>query len=202
MSTTQSNLFDAVAQVYAQALLDMADEANQTAEVAQELEELGRLLEDQPEVFGLLSNRVVSVQERAKSIESIFQGNVGDLMYRFLQVVNQKSRFEALPSIVRAYDRLLDERNGVIEADAYVAAAMDPDQAQATSDRISQALGRNVVLRQHVDPQLIGGLKIRVGDRPDRWVGRHAAAADAGPARGRRRRISTNPTHRRGTLKR
>ena len=54
--------------------------------------------------------------------------------------------------------------NGVVEAQAHVAQPLSNELARQISDRVSALVNRNVILRQVVDPKLIGGLKIRVGD--------------------------------------
>jgi len=159
------NHADSVGRVYAEALLEMAETAGQLSEIGDELKQLDELLEAHPELSDLLSNRIISTREREASIDAIFKGRVSDLMYHFLLVVNNKNRFDTLPSIVRAFTLISDERSGVIEADAFVAREMSQEQVVAVCDRVSQAVGRNVVLHQHIDPKLIGGLKIRVGDR-------------------------------------
>ena len=80
-------------------------------------------------------------------------------------VVNQKDRLGSLPGIVRAFANLVDERQGVVEVDAYVANRLDEGQASAIADRLGASMGRKVALKQHVDEELIGGLKLRIGDK-------------------------------------
>jgi len=154
-----------VERVYAGALLDMAKQADQLDEVADELEQLGQLLEAQPDLLRLMSSQVLSSQARRRSLEAIFQGRVCDLTYRFLQVVNQKGRLDVLPGIIRAYAKLLDEHQGVVEADVFVAERLSESDAQSVSAAIGKRVGKDVVLHQYIEPGLIGGLKIRVGDQ-------------------------------------
>ncbi|MEE9212865.1 MAG: ATP synthase F1 subunit delta [Phycisphaeraceae bacterium] len=150
---------------YAQAMLDLAVQANQLDPIADELEQIGQMWSVEPDLDRLLSSQVLSAGQRAGVIENLFKGRVTDVVYRFLMVVNQKGRLGHLPGIIRAFSKLLDERQGVIEVDAYVARRLDGPRATQAADRIGAALGRRVVLHQYVDPQLIGGLKLRVGDR-------------------------------------
>lgn len=153
-----------VERVYAGALLDMAKQAGQLDEVADELEQLGQLLDTETDLLRLLSSRVLSTQARKSSIEAIFKGRVSDLVYQFLQVVNEKGRLDVLPGIVRAYAQLLDEHQGVVEADVFVAQRLSESDAQSISAAISRRVGKDVVLHQYVEPGLIGGIQVRVGD--------------------------------------
>lgn len=154
-----------VERVYAAALLDMAGQAGQLDETTDEMEQLGQLLDAQRDLLRLLSSRVLSAQARGGSIEAIFQGRVSDLVYRFLQVVNEKGRLDILPGIVRAYAQLLDEHRGIVEADVFVAQRLSDQDAHLVSEAVGRMVGKNVVLHQYVEPGLIGGLKVRVGDQ-------------------------------------
>ena len=67
--------------------------------------------------------------------------------------------------IFKSFGRIVDERNGIVEVDLYVAAALEPEALDALGQKIGVAISRNVILNQKVDENLIGGLKLRVGDR-------------------------------------
>ena len=164
-SKNQLKAVGSVERVYAGALLDMAKQAGQLDEVADELKQLGQLLEAQPDLLRLMSSQVLSSQARSRSVEAIFQGRVSDLVYRFLQVVNEKGRLDVLPGIIQAYVKLLDEHQGVMEADVFVAQRLSESDVQSVSTAIGKMVGKNIVLHQYLEPGLIGGLKIRVGDQ-------------------------------------
>lgn len=151
--------------MYAAALLELAEEAGGLDDVALEMAELGDLIAKQPDLGRLMSSRVLSASERASSIERIFKGKVSDVVYRFLQVVNSKGRLEELPAIVEAFSKLVDRKRGIIEVEAQVAVALDGAEAKRVTDELGAALGGTVVLHQVVDPAVIGGMKLRIGDK-------------------------------------
>jgi F-type H+-transporting ATPase subunit delta len=155
----------AVQQVYARALIELAQESGTIDEVADEVQQVRTLLSQEPDLDALLSSRVLSISERAQSIDTIFKGCVSDLVLRFLQVVNAKNRIDVLGGILRSFEQHLDELRGIVEVDAFVAHRLPDDSAAQVSKHIGDALGKTVVLHQYVDPNLIGGLKIRVGDQ-------------------------------------
>ena len=165
MTQNHDDMVQSLEQVYARALLEAAQEAGTIDEVADEMQQLAHLLTQQPRLVRLLSTRMLSVEQRARSIENLFKGRVGDLVYRFLQVANAKHRLDRIQGIVRAVAQLVDERRGIVRVDAYVADRMDAAAAERVAQRLGEVIGGRVVLRQHEDPQLIGGLKLRVGDR-------------------------------------
>ncbi|MFA9478980.1 ATP synthase F1 subunit delta [Phycisphaerales bacterium AB-hyl4] len=161
-TTTKTNAVD---RAYAQALFEMGEAQSALDALAGEVDELGTLITDQPDLGRLLSSRTLAEAERSAMIERLFNGNVSDLLYRFLQVVNRKGRLNALPGIVQAFSDLIAEKRGIVEVDAFVAARMDDAQAADVAATIGKHLNKEIVLHQYVDESLIGGIKLRVGDK-------------------------------------
>jgi F-type H+-transporting ATPase subunit delta len=155
-----------VENVYALALIELAEAQNALTDIADEAADLRQLLADQPQLVGLLSSPAISVTQRAAGITRIFQGKCSDLLHQFLQTVNRKGRLAQLPAILAAVARLVQERRGLVEADAYVAQPLSDADLARVSARLGAALGgKHVVLRQHHDGGLIGGMRLRVGDQ-------------------------------------
>lgn len=156
---------DAVGRVYAQSLIELAQDAGEVDAIAEEVAGLLPLVEPGGELYLLVTNPAISTDERSKIVSRVFEGKVSDLLYRFLQVVASKGRLGSLQTILGGYLMLVTEARGLINVDAYVATAMDADTAARVAEQIGNSLGKQVTLRQHVDESLIGGLKIKVGDK-------------------------------------
>ena len=154
-----------LSKTYARSLFELAQEAGALDEVASQLMQLRELAAAEPDLGRLLGNRLLSVEERAEIIDLLFKDQLHDVLYRFLQVVNRKSRLDELPGIIAAFDELMDQHAGRIEVDAYVATELGDEQRATVAERVGKALGKTVELREHVQKSLIGGLKLRVGDR-------------------------------------
>ncbi len=164
MARNQSNLLSALERVYGQALLAAAEKAHALDSVAQEVRDLMGLIEAKPQLLGLIESRSLRLAERQAILERVFKGRVSELMYRFLQVLAQRQRFGEFPNIARAFLVLLDEKHGVVKADAWVAAALDEATLQRIAAELGRKLQRTVTLEQHVDQAMIGGMKLRIGD--------------------------------------
>lgn len=165
VSTDAEQRTDSVSRVYAQALLELAQADGQADALAEEAGELLSLMADRPELDELLSSRVLNLTQRSSLIEQIFKGNVSDVLYRFLQVVNRKDRLGSLAGILSAYRELAVQARGEIDVDVYVAQALSDEAGRGVAESIGQVVDKRVHLHQHVDAELIGGLKVRVGDR-------------------------------------
>ena len=164
-SSSGNHQLSAVERTYAQVLLELADEAGVLDEIADESQQLEELIRTDIDLRRLLESKVLAVAERSGVLENIFHGRIHDLLYRFIQVVNQKDRLDELGRVMLAFAKLLDEKRGLIEVDAYVASRLDEGLAQQVASRIGQAFDSTAIVHQYVDPSLIGGLKIRVADR-------------------------------------
>jgi len=156
---------DSVSRVYAQALLELAQAQDQADALAEEAGGLLELLAREPDLDVLLSSRALNSSQRSAVVEQLFKGKVSDVLYRFLQVVNRKDRLGALPGILSAYRVLVSEARGELDVDVFVAESLSDEAGRGVAASIGGAMGKQVQLRQHVDPELIGGLKVRVGDR-------------------------------------
>lgn len=156
-----------VDRVYARALFEMAlaHGEQRLDEVADEMDQLAELMRQDPGLRRLLTSHSLSVADRAASLERVFQGRVSDVLYRFLQVLNRKQRIASLAGIAEALAALVHEHRGLVEVDAFVANRLEEKQARQLADRLGQIMNKQVVLHQYVDESLIGGLKLRVGDR-------------------------------------
>ena len=165
MASQNTGATESVERVYAQALYELVEAQGQIDDIRQELAQLGQLLGQSSQLASVIDSRVLRSESLRGIIERTFKGNVSDLFYRFLQVLNEKGRLSILPGVIRSFDELVEEKQGVVQVEAHVAMALDEAQSQQVAAGIGKVIGRNVVLRQHVDPSLIGGLKIRLGDR-------------------------------------
>jgi F-type H+-transporting ATPase subunit delta len=163
---------DSVSRVYAQALLELAQadgaggtSGGQAEAIAEEAGVLLELLGAEPQLTVLLTSRALNASQRRSVVERLFQGRVSDVLYRFLQVVNRKGRLGALAGILDTYRGLVAEARGELGVDVFVSEALSGDASRGVAESIGNAMDKRVLLRQHVDPDLIGGLKVRVGDR-------------------------------------
>jgi F-type H+-transporting ATPase subunit delta len=157
--------FSPLALTYAQALLALANDRRLAEDVGRELEGLGSILEAEPVFREYLADPGISMSERGEALQRIFRGRVSELVYNFLGVMNSHGRLRVLDQVLTAYAELLDEQLGNVEVEVTTAQKLNTDEVEQVRQKVSQAIGKNAVLHQHVDDGIIGGLVIRVGDR-------------------------------------
>ena len=159
---------DALANVYARSLFELATDAGGTdklMEVADELEQICELAREDKKINLFLSSPVVDVKARGKALSAIFTNRITDLTLRFLLVLNNKGRLNRLESIETAFDQLVQEAFGRIEVDVITPVAIDAELIATIKEKISTVLGKEPILHPYVDESLLGGIKLRIGDQ-------------------------------------
>lgn len=159
---------DAVAFSYARALFQLADGAGGRAkleEIADELEQILELVRSDRRFREFIVSPILDRQRRGDALRHILNGRVTDLLLRFLLVLNQKNRLGHIEPIARAFDAMLQESFGRVEVDVITAAPVDDAQAESIRELVQRALGQEPVLHRSVDPSMLGGIKLRIGDQ-------------------------------------
>ena len=155
-----------IAERYATALYDMADEAKQLDAVADDLRGLKSLLEDSDDLRRLVRSPLIDRQVQTAAMTAVLEkAGVGDLTRRFVGVVGQNRRLFAMGAMIDAFLAVLARRRG--EETAYVssAAALSDAQLERLAETLRKAVGSKVRIETAVDPTLIGGLVVRVESR-------------------------------------
>ncbi len=169
MATTTHT--DEIASVYAKSLLEVCD-ATPAGGVAlaegclEELRALCDLIAADKRFAEFLKTPVVGQSARLATLDTIIKGRVSDLVYRFIMVVASHGRANRLADVTVAFDSLLQERLGRVEVDMITVDGNASAEVIATvKERVKQAFAKDAVLHQYADPNMIGGVKLRIGDQ-------------------------------------
>lgn len=151
--------------VYAKALLGAADEAGQTDVV---LDEFGSLIHDvieqREDLRHAIAGSILSEEECINVLDKAFGGKMTPVLLTFLKVVTQHERQDCLREIYDAAVKLNNERLGLVEVTATTATDLPQELSDSLTASLKAKLGREVVLKSKVDPSVIGGLVLHVGD--------------------------------------
>ncbi|HEY1189256.1 MAG TPA: ATP synthase F1 subunit delta [Gemmata sp.] len=160
--TTKSRL----ARVYAQALIAAAREVSPAAaaELADELTAFVDAVSADPTVAAALVSPVVGKKARAAALEAALAGNASRSLHGLLIVLQQNNRLGLLRNIAAAYRSLIAEAAGRVPVKVTAAVAITDDQREALTANLKALLKQDPVLDVRVDPDLLGGLVVQVGD--------------------------------------
>jgi F-type H+-transporting ATPase subunit delta len=153
-----------IASVYSKAMLDLAEQQGEADSLLEELEGLVEYLGRNPELEQFLASPLVEDEDRGKVLEKAFRGKTSDLLLDSLQVVNRKGRLSLLRAIVEGYLAEHRKLRGMVEARVRTAVPLSEALRTRVRESVARHTGRQPILLEKVDPALIGGIIIEVGD--------------------------------------
>lgn len=154
-----------LANVYAEALLGVAENAGQTTAILEQFDSLvADVLDRYPQLERMLASGMVSAEEKSQLLDRVLGAQAEPIFLRFLKVVSRHGRLGLVRVIHRQAHVLYRQRLGQVEVEVTTAAPLD----EAAAERIRAAVRRLVagepVLARRVRPELLGGMVVRVGD--------------------------------------
>jgi F-type H+-transporting ATPase subunit delta len=155
----------AVAGVYARSLLELAADRAEGEAMELELADLAALLEANPELASYLSSPLVDDEARAATLERAFRGRASELVVNTLQVMNGKGRLRLVPALAEALRLENEHRRGEVDVEVTTAVALSDEVRRRIAVSASRYSGRTARLVEKVDPSLLGGLVLKIGDR-------------------------------------
>lgn len=153
-------MIDAAA--YGKALFELAEESGEAARVSEELELVREALRANREYVTLLDTPAVPTAEKLNLLQESF-GAAQPMLRNFLCLLCEKRSVYALPACADAYRAAFDEAHNILRADAITALPMREAQQTALREKLERITGKTVLLSNHVDPALLGGVRLRYG---------------------------------------
>jgi F-type H+-transporting ATPase subunit delta len=155
---------DSTARRYAEAAFQVATRDGTLADWRSELEVAAELAGDE-RALEVLANPAIPGERRATALEDMLGDRVSRPVQNLAQLMLRRGRIDDLPRVAAEFRRLDDARQGLTHATATSATELTPDEVRALTDRLEKSTGGRIALDVQVDPSLLGGLIVRVGDR-------------------------------------
>lgn len=151
---------------YASALFDLASEQGFVTAVESDLDKLGQALNESADLSALIRNPKVSREDTAKAMDAV-AGVLGlsALTRNFIGVLAGNRRLSALPEIVRAFASIAAAQRGEVTAEVTSAHPLSDDQIVQLAQKLKAREGKEVKVKTSVDPEILGGLVVRIGSR-------------------------------------
>lgn len=153
-----------VARRYASALYQEADHNGVVDDVDEDVELLRTSLDDNRELSRFFESPVIPNDKKEAVIQSLLSDKVAALTLNFLRLLVRKDREAMVAAILEQYHDLRDEQRGIVDVHARVAKSLSEDDREALTDTLETKTGKSVRLHVHEEPDLIGGIIIRIGD--------------------------------------
>lgn len=153
-----------LADVYASALLETAEERGEFESVAAELADLIAYMDRDSEFAQFMTADTVDDEPRRESLEKLFRGRMADLVLNMLQVLNNRRRMGLLRAVARCVQLRVEARHHQREVTVRTAAPLTAALREQVRRVVGEHIGREALLIEQVDPELIGGLVLQIGD--------------------------------------
>jgi F-type H+-transporting ATPase subunit delta len=152
-----------IAAVYARSLFEAALDAGQTDQVREDLGQFADALDGNRELQIFFFSPYFSTEEKKDGLHKAVKG-AEPIFLNFLELLVENHRMPAIFRTRRGYDQLWEEHNRLLPVEVTSAVELDEETVRSIGDRIAEQTGRRVELSSHVQPDILGGIVVQVGN--------------------------------------
>jgi F-type H+-transporting ATPase subunit delta len=151
---------------YNKSLLHLAIEQGVLEEVHSDMRLINRVSKENPLFTMMLENPVISHQKKLSVLKAIFGKKVSKLTMSLFEVISRKNREDILPEIASAFHEQYNEYKGIAEATVITQYPIDSNERKDFEATVKKTTGaKSVELTEIVDPDVIGGFLLKIGDK-------------------------------------
>lgn len=162
MTNTKNTL---IAERYAEALVSIANTGELSFEkILNELDSIKQTLVLSSDLSAVLVNPIISIENKKEILTSVFQNEISTIMLNFLKVLIDRNRFDVLDDILVVFKASIDKINNVKRIEVTSAVAMSDESSEKLKTKLETKLKASVILESQINPEIIAGLVIKIGD--------------------------------------
>jgi ATP synthase F1 delta subunit len=152
-----------LAQVYARALFEVAREHGKLDELREQVAQFADALDENRDLAVFFFSPYFSTKEKQDALARLLDG-AEEAFLNFLSLLIENHRMPVIFRIRHAYERLWDEENRTLPVEITSAVELDEETTSSLGRTIGERAGRKVALAARVDPDILGGIVVRVGN--------------------------------------
>ena len=154
-----------IANRYAKALLDLSIEENSLDKVNADMLQLSEICKESKDFGNLLNSPIVDSSKKLEIFKLIFGTKMEKMSVDFMNLIIQNSREALLPNIANSFIDLYKVNKNILDVTVISAAKLNEATKTVIADKIKKSFNGTVVLIEKIDPTLIGGFIVRIGDK-------------------------------------
>ncbi len=158
------NISQAVARVYAKALFDIGTQEGSLGQIFDDLHGIQAAADAAPEANAVLQSPKLRRRDKKRIMDEVFGDQVCKPVLGLLHVLIDKRREPIFDNVVEEFAKYRDEHEGRVHARVTTARPMPEDQLEALTNALAKGTGKTVQLKQKVNPAVIGGIRVNLGD--------------------------------------
>jgi F-type H+-transporting ATPase subunit delta len=152
-----------VAEVYARALFEVASEEDALDEIREQLGQFADAVDQNHSLAQFFFSPYFSVDEKKDALHRAVEG-ANPAVMNFLEALIERHRMPVIFRIRDRFDHMWENARKLLQVDVTSAVALDEQIVKSIGDRVEEQTGRTVQLSSHVDPSILGGIVVRVGN--------------------------------------
>ncbi|MBO9474471.1 F0F1 ATP synthase subunit delta [Shimia sp. R10_1] len=161
-----ASISSGIAERYAAAVFEIAQENNALSELESSLEGLGAAVADSADLRDLINSPLVSREDQGAAITAVAQKiGVQEVLVNVLGLMAQKRRLFVLPQLIAHLQAMLADHKGEVTAEVTTAKALTKTQSEKLAKTLAARVGKDVKIDATVDESLVGGLVVKVGSK-------------------------------------
>ncbi|OME87204.1 ATP synthase F1 subunit delta [Paenibacillus sp. FSL A5-0031] len=154
-----------VAKRYAKALFEVAQQQKVVSEVQEQLKLIVQALEQDADIEKFLSVPSIAPEQKIAVLKAAFGDRVSSLVFNTVQILITRRRQDIIAEVYAAYTKVAGDSLGQAHATVYSAQALSDAELANVAAQFGQLTGKAIIAEQIVDPSLLGGVQVRIGDR-------------------------------------
>ena len=164
--TAEDSIISGLPGRYAAALLDLAVKHGEVDSVMENLDKIALMIGTSPDFAQLTQSPLISRPDQAKGLSAVLElAGIKGLTANFAGVVAKNRRLYLLPKMIRQFRTLRSRHKGEVDAEVVSAIKLSEEQITALEEKLAKIMGSKIRLTANIDPQVLGGLVVRVGSR-------------------------------------
>ncbi|ALS26034.1 F0F1 ATP synthase subunit delta [Paenibacillus cisolokensis] len=149
---------------YAKALFDVAQQQGIVSEVEEQLKLIAETLRENADVQKVLASPGIASANKVELLRGAFADSVSAIVMNTLELLIARGRQHLIPEVYESFVRIAGEKLNKAQAIVYTARQLSNDELNALTAHFAQVTGKSITAEQVVEPALIGGVKVRIGD--------------------------------------
>lgn len=150
---------------YATPILELAEEKKVLDEVKSDMQSFKSICDESKDFSLMLKSPIISHLKKADILKKIFTGKVNDLTLQAFDLITRKSREAILEDVAEEFLHLYNAKKGLAEVSVTTSVKLDANMKKAFEKLAKDITGKQPVLSEKVDPSIVGGYVLKVGDR-------------------------------------
>jgi len=150
---------------YARALFEIAAQQQIVTEVEDQLKGLAGAIEKDGEILKFLGYPNIDTARKLAALKEALGGKFSDAVLNTVELLVTRGRHEDIPGVYEAYTKIAGEATGQANATVYTAKPLEDGELAKVAEQFGKIVGKSIRAEQVVEPSLLGGIQVRIGDR-------------------------------------